>query len=190
MKELEERIQKDGVVLSEEILKVNSFFNQQLDVRLIMNMGHEIAHLYENEDITKIVTIEASGIAIATAAAVYLDVPVVFAKKSRASTQTGEMLTAEVRSFTRGNTYTAIIPAAMLAATDRVLLVDDFLAHGAALHGLLSLVGQAGAHVVGCAIGIEKKFQGGGDRLRAEGLRIDSLAQIVRMSPAEGVVFA
>ena len=189
MKALEEKIVNEGTVLSADILKVGNFLNQQLDVPFIMQMGEEIARLYKNDGVNKILTIESSGIAIATAAAVYLGTPVVVAKKSRASTQTGGMYTASVHSFTHGNTYEAIIPCEYLAAGDRVLIVDDFLAHGAALEGLLSIVKQAGAMLCGCAIAIEKAFQGGGDKLRAEGIRIDSLACIASMSPEGGIVY-
>lgn len=190
MKELEERIIKDGVVLSKDILKVNTFFNQQLDTRLVMDAGHEIARLFESEKITKILTIEASGIAIATAAAVYLGVPVVFAKKHQASTQVGQMLTAEIKSMTHGNSYTAVVPAPLISKEDRILIVDDFLARGEALRGLISIVDSAKAHLCGCAVGIEKRFQGGGDELRAKGVRVESLASIEKMSPDEGIVFS
>lgn len=189
MKALEEKLKKEAVVLSADILKVGNFLNQTLDIPFIMEMGKEIARLYENEGVTKIVTIEASGIAIATAAAVHMNVPVVFAKKSRAATQTGDMYRATVKSFTHGNTYEAIIPMDMLSGDDRVLIIDDFLAHGAALTGLLSIIRQAGAPLVGCAIAIEKGFQGGGDALRAEGVRIDSLARIRKMDPETGIEF-
>lgn len=190
MKELEERIIKDGVVLSKDILKVNTFFNQQLDTRLVMDAGHEIARLFESEKITKILTIEASGIAIATAAAVYLGVPVVFAKKHQASTQVGQMLTAEIKSMTHGNSYTAVVPASLISKEDRILIVDDFLARGEALRGLITIVSSAEAHLCGCAVGIEKRFQGGGDELRAKGIRVESLASIEKMSPDEGIVFS
>ena len=189
MKILEDRIIKDGVVLSGDILKVNTFFNQQLDTGLIMKVGQEIARLFEKDNITKVVTIEASGIAIATAAAVYLGVPVVFAKKHRASTQVGEMLTAEVRSMTHGNCYNAVVPASLLSGSDRILIVDDFLARGEALRGLISIVKQSGAHLCGCAVGIEKRFQGGGDELRSQGIRVESLACIESMDPENGIVF-
>lgn len=189
MKALEDKLQAEATVLSTDILKVGNFLNQTLDVPFLMEIGQEIAHLYTGDNVTKIVTIEASGIAIATAAAVYMQVPVVFAKKSRATTQIGDMYHASVKSFTHGNTYEAIIPVDMLSPTDRVLIIDDFLAHGAALKGLLSIVQQSGATLVGCAIAIEKGFQGGGDALRAEGIRIDSLARIHHMDPEEGISF-
>jgi xanthine phosphoribosyltransferase len=189
MKALEEKLQKEAVVLSADVLKVGNFLNQTLDIAFIMEMGKEIARLYKKDSVTKIVTIEASGIAIATAAAIQMGVPVVFAKKSRASTQTGNLYRAEVRSFTHGNTYEAIIPVDMLSENDRILVVDDFLAHGAALTGLLSIIRQSGAALVGCAIAIEKGFQGGGDALRATGVRIESLARIRSMDPVGGIEF-
>ncbi len=190
MKELQDRILKDGIVLSGNILKVNTFFNQQLDTRLVMNVGREIARLYANDNITKIVTIEASGIAMATAAAVCLDVPVVFAKKHQSATQVGDMLTAQILSMTHGNSYTAVIPASMISADDRVLIVDDFLARGEALRGLISMVNQAGATLCGCAVGIEKRFQKGGDDLRAKGIRVESLACIEEMTPDGKIIFS
>lgn len=189
MKALQDKIISEGTVISGEILKVGSFLNQQLDIKLIMQMGREIAHLYRAENITKILTIEASGIAIAVAAASELQVPVVFAKKSRSSTQTGAMYSSTVRSFTHGNTYDAIVAKEYLSSSDRLLLVDDFLARGGALHGLLDIASQAGATVCGCAIAIEKGFQGGGDELRASGIRVDSLAIVDSMSPDRGIKF-
>ena len=189
MKALQDKIISEGTVISGEILKVGSFLNQQLDIKLIMQMGREIAHLYRAENITKILTIEASGIAIAVAAASELKVPVVFAKKSRSSTQTGAMYSSTVRSFTHGNTYDAIVAKGYLSSSDRLLLVDDFLARGGALHGLLDIASQAGATVCGCAIAIEKGFQGGGDELRASGIRVDSLAIVDSMSPDRGIKF-
>lgn len=189
MKALQDKIISEGTVISGEILKVGSFLNQQLDIKLIMQMGREIAHLYRAENITKILTIEASGIAIAVAAASELQVPVVFAKKSRSSTQTGAMYSSTVRSFTHGNTYDAIVAKEYLSSSDRLLLVDDFLARGGALHGLLDIASQAGATVCGCAIAIEKGFQGGGDELRASGIRVDSLAIVDSMSPDCGIKF-
>ncbi len=189
MKALEEKLCREATVLSTDILKVGNFLNQTLDIPFLCEMGREIARLYQDAGVTKIVTIEASGIAIAMVAAVHMGVPVVFAKKSRAATQTGDMYRATVRSFTHGNTYEAIIPTDMLSGRDRVLVVDDFLAHGAALRGLLSIIRQSGAYLVGCAIAVEKGFQGGGDALRAEGVRIDSLARIKSMAPESGITF-
>lgn len=189
MKALQEKIISEGTVLSSEILKVGNFLNQQLDIDFISEMGKEICDLYKNDKITKILTIEASGIAIATAAAMYMHLPVVFAKKSQASTQTGKMYSAKVKSFTHGNTYDAIVPMDFISKDDKILIIDDFLAHGAALNGLISIVNQSGAELCGCAIAIEKGFQGGGDALRAKGVRIDSLAIIDSMSINGGIVF-
>ena len=189
MKLMEDRIRKDGIIEDGDVLKVGMFLNQQIDVCFISELAKEFYRLYKDEGINKILTIEASGIGLACLCAVPFDVPVVFAKKSRASTQTGDMYTASVHSFTHGNTYDAIVPKSMLSENDRLLLIDDFLAHGAALYGLLSIVKQSGAHLCGCAIAIEKAFQGGGDKLRAEGVRIDSLACIASMSPTDGITY-
>lgn len=189
MKAMEEKIIREGQVLSADILKVGHFLNQQLDVDFLMEMGEEVARLYQGEKITKILTIEASGIAIATACAAHLHVPVVFVKKSKASTQTGEFLSASVRSFTHNNTYDAILPAEYLSPADRLLLVDDFLAHGEALNGMMEIARQAGSTVVGCAIAVEKKYQGGGDNLRNKGIRVESMAKIQSMDPEKGIVF-
>lgn len=189
MEMLKNKIISEGTVLSSDILKVGNFLNQMLDTDFILEMGKEIARLYKNDSVTKIVTIEASGIAIAMAAASYMHIPVVFAKKSHASTQTGKMYTAPVKSFTHGNTYDAIIPVDFISKNDRILIIDDFLAHGAALKGLISIIEQSGATLCGCAIAIEKGFQGGGDSLRSQGVRIDSLALIDSMSVENGIVF-
>ena len=189
MKEMQEKIRKEGIVLSSEVLKVGSFLNQQIDTEFLDRVGEEIARLYSGAGVTKILTIEASGIAIATAAAMHMHVPVVFAKKSRASTQTGSSYSASVTSFTHGNTYEATVSREWLSKDDSILIIDDFLAHGAALRGLLTIVHASGARLVGCAIAIEKGFQGGGDRLRSEGIRIDSLAIVDSMSVEGGVTF-
>ncbi len=188
MELLEARIARDGVVLDGDILKVGSFLNQQLDVDFLMRLGEEIAGLYHAEHVTKILTIEASGIAIAVAAASYLHVPVVFAKKSRSANQSAEVYSARVASFTHKNTYEATVAREYLCAADRILIIDDFLATGEAIEGLLSLVRQAGAVCVGCAVAIEKGFQHGGDALRRKGIRVESLALIDAMS-ADGIVY-
>lgn len=188
MELLEERIARDGVVLDGNILKVGSFLNQQLDVDFLMQLGGEIARLYAADHVTKILTIEASGIAIAVAAAAYLHVPVVFAKKSRSANQSADVYCARITSFTHKNTYEATVAKEYLCAADRVLIVDDFLATGEAIEGLLALVGQSGAALVGCAVAIEKGFQHGGDALRKKGIRIESLALIDAMS-ADGIIY-
>lgn len=181
MKALEEKINREGLVYPGNILKVGSFLNHQLDVDFLMEMGKEIQHLFENEGITKIVTIESSGIAIAVAAAAYMHVPVVFAKKTKTSNLNGESYVSKVHSFTHNKDYDIVISKQFIARNDCVLLVDDFLAVGNALNGLIDITGQAGARVAGAAIAIEKGFQGGGDALRAKGIRVESLALIDSM---------
>ena len=178
MKLLEDRIVSEGTILPGDIVKVGSFLNHQIDVKLLLEMGKEVKRLYEGVDITKIVTVEASGIAIATAFAVSMELPVVFAKKYKTTNVSGDVLTAEVHSYTHGTSYTMTIESRYINHDDKVLLVDDFLANGEALRGLRTIIEKAGAHVAGCAIAIEKGFQHGGDKLREEGLRIDSLAVI------------
>ncbi len=182
MRELEERILRDGKVLPGNILKVGSFLNQQLDVPFMMRMGREIADAYRGQDVTKILTVEASGIALAVAAAAVMELPVVFAKKNKSSNVSGDVYTAPVHSYTHNKDFTIVVSADYIKNTDRLLIVDDFLANGEALRGLLSIAGQAGAEVAGCAVAIEKGFQGGGDALRAEGVRVDSLAIVEQMS--------
>ena len=188
MELLEARIARDGVVLGGDILKVGSFLNQQIDVDFLMQLGEEMARLYAQDKVTKILTIEASGIAVAVAAAAYLHVPVVFDKKSRSANQSADVYRARITSFTHKNTYEAIVAKEYLCDKDRVLLVDDFLATGEALVGLLSLAEQAGATLVGCAVAVEKGFQHGGDALRKKGIRVESLAIIDAMS-ADGIVY-
>ena len=181
MEALEQKILAEGQVLPGNVLKVGSFLNQQIDTPFILELGREIANRFKAEGITKILTIEASGIALSLAAAVYLGVPIVFAKKSEAANVSGRVLTAPIHSYTHGNDYTAVLPADYLNKQDRVLLVDDFLATGEALNGLIELAVQGGASVAGCAIAIEKGFQHGGDALREKGIRVESLAIIESM---------
>ncbi len=181
LKELEEKIIREGTVLPGNVLKVGSFLNQQIDVELLMNMGKEIARLFADSPVTKILTVEASGIAFAVAVGAAMHVPVVFAKKSKSSNVTGPVYSTTVHSYTHGNDNFVTVPQAYLNASDSVLLVDDFLASGCALVGLLDLVKQAGAKAVGAAIEIEKGFQDGGDSLRASGLRVESLAIVESM---------
>ena len=181
MKLLEERIVRDGKVYPGEVLKVGGFLNHLIDDSLMEEIGKEIYALYLHDNITKIMTIEASGIAIACYAARHLHAPVLFAKKSKTSNISDSLYAAEVVSYTHHNTNTVVVEKEFLKPSDRVLIVDDFLAHGEALRGLISLVGQAGATLVGCAVAIEKGFQGGGDALRNEGVRVESLALIESM---------
>ena len=168
MKKLEERIQKDGKVRPGGILKVDNFLNHQIDPQL----------LYDN----KILTVEASGIAIAAMVGYVFGCPLVFAKKSKTKNISDEVWSAEVESFTHGGTNTIVVSKEYLGANDRVLIVDDFLATGAALFGLREICRQAGAEVVGAGIAVEKAFQGGGKKLREEGMRVESLAKIASMS--------
>ena len=181
MKELEEKIRAEGQVYPGNILKVGSFLNHQIDTDFLMRMGAEIARLYEGSGVNKILTIEASGIAIAVAAASQLHVPMVFAKKSKSQNIAGDVYVAQVYSYTHGNTNAVIVQRDVLNPSDRVLVIDDFLANGQALMGLIDIIHQAGAEFVGAAIAIEKTFQGAGDRLRAQGLRVESLAMIESM---------
>ena len=190
MKALEEKILREGAVLPGDVLKVGSFLNQQLDVSFLIEMGREIANLFRDERVDRILTIEASGIAIAFAAAAALSVPVVVAKKAPAANQSGEMLSVEITSYTHKNTYFATVGADYLPAGERVLIVDDFLARGNALIGLREMILRAGCTPVGAAIAIEKAYQGGGDALRAECLRIESLAKVAAMSVEGGITFA
>ena len=182
MKELEERILRDGRVLPGGILKVDGFLNHQIDPALLYEMALELRRLYDGEGVNKILTIEASGIAIAALTGYVFGCPLVFAKKSKTRNLAGDLYAAEVPSFTHGNVSTVVVSKAYLGPQDRVLIVDDFLATGAALVGLRSLCEQAGAAVVDAGIAIEKVFQGGGEKLRAEGLRVESLARIAEMS--------
>ncbi len=181
MQALEDKILKEGTVLPGNILKVGSFLNQQLDVDFIMQMGQEIARLYAGCGVTKILTIETSGIAIAVGAGAAMHLPVVFAKKHRSGNVSGEVYKTNVHSYTHNTDYEIIVSKEYLSDKDTVLLVDDFLANGKALEGLIALVQQAGAKVAGAACAIEKGFQGGGDRLIAQGLRVDSLAIVDSM---------
>lgn len=182
MKALEEKILSEGTVLPGNILKVASFLNHKLDVEFIMEMGKEIARIFADEKITKILTVETSGIAIAMGAAAAMHVPVVFAKKHKSGNLSGEMYKTVVHSYTHGVDYTIVVSCDFLDENDKILIVDDFLANGKALNGLIDIVGQAGATVVGCSCAIEKGFQGGGDALREQGIRVESLAIVESMS--------
>lgn len=182
MKALEEKILKEGTVLPGNILKVASFLNHKLDVDFLMEMGKEIARLYEGTGVNKILTVETSGIAIAMAAAATMHVPVVFAKKHKSGNLSGEMYQTVVHSYTHGVDYNIVVSRDFLDSNDKILIIDDFLANGKALNGLIDIVGQAGAELIGCSCAIEKGFQGGGDALREQGIRVDSLAIVDAMS--------
>lgn len=181
MKALEEKIKREGQALPGNILRVGSFLNQQIDCDFMMEIGREIARLYEGCGVDRLLTVEASGIAIALAAGAAMHKPCVFAKKYRTGNVAGETYQTTVHSFTHGNDYQMVVAKEYLPAGERVLLVDDFLANGAALEGLLEIVRQAGAQAVGAAVAIEKGFQDGGTRLRGTGIRVESLAIVESM---------
>jgi len=185
---LEERIVKDGVVKPGNVLKVDSFLNHQMDVKLLDMIGAEFARRFAGEKITKVLTIESSGIAIACGVARELGVPMVFAKKAQSVNLDGEMYVAEVDSFTHKRRNLVIVSKKYLSPEDRVLIVDDFLANGCALQGLISIVDDAEAEVVGCGIVIEKGFQEGGHRIRNLGYRLESLAIVDAMDPETGSI--
>ncbi len=182
MQLLEERIRKDGIVRAGNVLKVDSFLNHQMDIDLFNEMGKELFRLFGEDDVTKIVTIEASGIGIACVVAQYFNVPVVFAKKSESKNLDGDIYTSTVSSFTKNKVYDIRVSKKFLHKEDRILLIDDFLAKGNAMLGLLDICQQAGATVVGAGIAIEKGFQEGGELLRKRGLRIESLAIVDAMN--------
>lgn len=186
---LEERIKKDGRVLPGDILKVDSFLNHRIDVPFICELGREFHRLYGDAGVTAILTIEASGIGIACLTAQYFGVPVVFAKKSKSKNITGELYSSSVESYTHGTTYEVTVSKKFLGRNDRVLIIDDFLANGKALEGLIDICRQAGAEVVGAGIAVEKAYQHGGDIIRSMGVRVESLARISGMSEKEGVRF-
>lgn len=179
---LKRKILNDGKVIGKDIVKVDSFLNHQLDIGLLMVIGKEIRRRFSHMDINKILTIESSGIGIAAIAATYLDlVPVVFAKKAQPNTMSDEFYGAEVKSFTKGTVSVARISKEFLNKNDKVLIIDDFMAHGEAALGLCSLVEQAGGQVCGIAAVIEKEYQGGSRKLREAGYFVDSLAVIERV---------
>ena len=189
MKELEDRIRKDGVVKPGDVLKVDSFLNHQCDVALFDRMGAEWARLFEGVQVDKILTIEASGIAIAALAAPHFGcVPVVFAKKASSINLDGVQYSTTVFSYTHKREYPVIVNKRFLSEGEHVLIIDDFLANGCALQGLLEICDEAGAEVAGIGIAVEKAFQGGGDRLREQGYRVESLARIASMDPSTGEI--
>lgn len=188
MKLLEERILKDGQIFPGNILKVDSFLNHQIDVSLLGEMGKEIKRLYEGAGVNKILTIEASGIAIACIAAQYFDCPVLFAKKTKTKNIANSVYKTQVRSFTHGTEYDVILSKDFLSEKDNVLIIDDFLAEGNALLGLVDLCNQAGAKIAGCAIAVEKGFQQGREKIEKKGIRVESLA-IVKEMRDDAVIF-
>ena len=185
---LEERILKDGVVKPGNVLKVDSFLNHQMDVQLLDEIGREFKRRFADANVTKVLTIESSGIAIACSVAREFGVPMLFAKKAKSVNLDGEMYTATVESFTHKKTNQVIVSKKFLQAGDRVLIIDDFLANGCALQGLISIVETADAEVVGCGIVIEKGFQEGGERLRNLGYHLESLAILESMDAETGSI--
>ena len=188
MELLKEKILKEGKVFPGNILKVDNFLNHLIDTELLHQIGKEFAGLFSGESITKILTIEASGIAIGCFAAYEMKVPLLYAKKGVRKNQS-EVYTSQVMSYTHGKVYDISVSKEYISADDRILIIDDFLASGEALNGLIDLINQAGATLVGCGIVVEKAFQDGGKKLREKGVRIESLAKIAKMTDKE-VVFA
>lgn len=188
MKLLEDRIRRDGVVKEENVLKVDRFLNHQMDIELFQEIGKEFKRRFANENVNKILTIEASGIGIACIAAESFHVPVVFAKKTQTKNIAGEVYTTQVESFTHGRIYDIIVSKEFLGKGDRVLLIDDFLANGKALEGLAQLVQDSGAELVGAGVVIEKGFQRGGDAIRAKGIHLESLAIVESMNDKTGEI--
>lgn len=191
LKLLEDRIVKDGIVKPGNVLKVDSFLNHQMDISLFNDMGKEFKRLFNDTPINKILTIEASGIGIACVAAQYFDnVPVVFAKKSQTVNIDGEVYSTKIESFTHKRVYDVILSKKYLSSKDHVLIIDDFLANGCALNGLLDIAQKAGATVEGVGIAVEKGFQCGGELIRQKGIRVESLAIIESMDADSGnIVF-
>ena len=189
MQLLKDRILRDGKVKDGNVLKVDSFLNHQMDIALFQEIGKEFKRRFHDCDVTKILTIEASGIGIACVTAQFFDVPVVFAKKTQTKNIAGEVYTTKVESFTHGKVYDIIVSKDFLKPSDRVLIIDDFLAKGAALMGLIRLIKDAGAALAGAGIVIEKGFQEGGERIRSMGVRLESLATVDSMCVEGGIVF-
>ena len=190
MELLKERILKDGNVKAGNELKVDSFLNHQIDITLLNEIGKEFKRIFSDSKITKILTIEASGIGIACITAQYFNVPVVFAKKSQSKNIDGDVFLSQVKSYTHGMTYDVIVSKKFISNDDNILILDDFLANGCALSGLADIVRDSGASLAGAGIVIEKGFQEGGKNLRAQGIRVESLAIIESMDENTGVIFS
>lgn len=188
MKLLEERIRRDGTVKAGNVLKVDSFLNHQMDIDLFNEMGKEWARLFADCPINKILTVEASGIGIACVAAQHFHVPVVFAKKTQSLNIDGEVYSTKIESFTHKRVYDVIVSKKFLNPDDHILIIDDFLANGCALEGLIDIVNKAGATVEGIGIAVEKGFQKGGDLIRSKGIRVESLAIVESMDDQTGEI--
>ena len=189
MKLLEDRILKDGHIGADNVLKVDSFLNHQIDVSFVCELGKEFYRFFKDENITKILTIEASGIGIACLAAQYFGVPVVFAKKTKTINIYSDTYNATVHSYTHKKDYDIVVSKEFLSKEDNVLIIDDFLAKGSALTALLMLIEKAGAKTAGAGIVLEKAYQGGGNLVRDMGIRVESLAKIKSISKKDGIVF-
>ena len=188
MELLEERIRKDGIVKAGNVLKVDSFLNHQIDIGLMNEIGKEFKRIFSDVEITKILTVEASGIAIAAIVAQYFNVPVVFAKKSQSINIDGSVYCSKIESFTHKRVYDVIVSKKYLSADDKILIVDDFLANGCAADGLIDIINESGATLQGVGIIIEKGFQDGGKRLRERGIRVESLAIVDSMDDTTGQI--
>ncbi|MCR4788158.1 MAG: xanthine phosphoribosyltransferase [Lachnospiraceae bacterium] len=188
MELLEQRIQKDGAVKAGNVLKVDSFLNHQIDIGLLNEIGKEFKRLFADTNITKILTIEASGIAIAAIVAQYFNVPVVFAKKTQSINLDGSVYTTKIHSFTHQRDYDVIVSKKYISPEDHILVIDDFLANGCAVEGLIDMIQSAGATLEGVGIIIEKGFQDGGKRLRKKGIRVESLAIVDAMDDVTGKI--
>ncbi|CDE53660.1 MAG: xanthine phosphoribosyltransferase [Candidatus Gastranaerophilaceae bacterium] len=188
MKLLEDRIRRDGIVKEGNVLKVDSFLNHQMDVELFGQMGEEWKRLFAGQNITKILTIEASGIGIACIVAQHFHVPVVFAKKAQSVNIDGEVYSSKVESFTKKRVYDVIVSKKFLNENDNVLIIDDFLANGCAVNGLIKLITDAGASIAGVGIAVEKGFQQGGDLIRKQGIHLESLAIVESMDASTGEI--
>ena len=188
MQLLKDRIRKDGKIKEGNVLKVDSFLNHQMDVELFGQMGEEWKRLFAGQNITKILTIEASGIGIACIVAQHFHVPVVFAKKAQSVNIDGEVYSSKVESFTKKRVYDVIVSKKFLNENDNVLIIDDFLANGCAVNGLIKLITDAGASIAGVGIAVEKGFQQGGDLIRKQGIHLESLAIVESMDASTGEI--
>ena len=188
MELLEERIKKDGIVKAGNVLKVDSFINHQIDIKLMNEIGKEFKRIFSDVEINKILTVEASGIAAAAIVAQYFDVPVVFAKKSQSINIDGSVYSTKIESFTHKRVYDVIVSKKYLSPEDKILVIDDFLANGCAVEGLIDIINGSGATLCGVGILIEKGFQEGGKRLRARGVRVESLAIVDAMNDETGEI--
>ena len=190
MDALEKKIISEGIIAEGDVLCVDGFLNHMIDVRFLSEMAREFKRLYSDCEVNKILTVEASGISIACVTAQFFDCPVVFAKKSKSSNLHGSVYSASAHSYTRGTDNIITVASEYLSKSDRVLIIDDFLARGEALRALVDIVNESGAYLVGCGVVIEKAYQGGGDILRGRGIRVEPLAKIASMSVADGITFA